>query len=127
MTRRRRTSDPVPHHPNHRRDWRTLWRRCICGLPAPCIDRFPPSPPPPYPRRTYIAPEQRIQGSGGLYRSRHASPGAGASPDSGSAEIPARTTHPDSNVGRAGRLTPAQEHRANEGARPPSQRRHRSH
>lgn len=33
--------DPVPVSPTHRRMWQTLWRRCSCGLPAPCVDRRP--------------------------------------------------------------------------------------
>ncbi len=37
--------DPVPISPAHRRTWRSLWRRCSCGLPAPCVDRgSAPSP-----------------------------------------------------------------------------------
>ncbi|GIE80229.1 hypothetical protein Aph02nite_61790 [Actinoplanes philippinensis] len=124
MPSSRRPSDPVPHHPNHRRDWRTLWRRCICGLPAPCIDRFPPPPPPPYPRPEYPAPDQRTSGGGTVYRSRTAPPGSGApiTPDGQT-----RPAHPDGNVGRAGRLTPAQEHRVNQGGRRRTRRQPRSH
>jgi hypothetical protein len=33
------TIEPVPISPAHRRNWRRLWRRCSCGLPAPCVDR----------------------------------------------------------------------------------------
>ncbi len=51
MTRCRSTSGHVPVSPRHRRDWRTLWRRCRCGLPAPCVDRLVPAPPRPYPPR----------------------------------------------------------------------------
>jgi hypothetical protein len=41
---RRRTPRPVPLGPTHKRAWRSLWRRCSCGLPAPCVDRrVPPS------------------------------------------------------------------------------------
>jgi hypothetical protein len=59
MTTRRRTTPPVPMSPIHRRSWRSLWRRCSCGLKEPCIDRLttsalylptdqePPPPPPP--------------------------------------------------------------------------------
>ena len=44
---RRRTPSPVPLEPTHKRAWRSLWRRCSCGLPAPCVDRrVPPSTPP---------------------------------------------------------------------------------
>jgi hypothetical protein len=50
MTTRRRTT-PVPVGPIHRRLWRTLWRRCSCGLPAPCIDRRLPAPAPPFANR----------------------------------------------------------------------------
>jgi hypothetical protein len=60
MTTRRRTTHPVPMSPVHRRSWRSLWRRCSCGLKEPCIDRRtasvlylpteePPPPPPPPP------------------------------------------------------------------------------
>ncbi|WDZ86494.1 hypothetical protein [Micromonospora cathayae] len=35
---------PVPLAPRHRRDWRTCWRRCSCGLPWPCPDRHAPVP-----------------------------------------------------------------------------------
>lgn len=49
MTRRQQTTGPVPHSPRHRRDWRTLWRRCICGLPAPCLDSRVPTAPLPFP------------------------------------------------------------------------------
>lgn len=64
MTTRRRTTPPVPMSPIHRRSWRSLWRRCSCGLKEPCIDRLttaalylptdpptdlePPPPPPPF-------------------------------------------------------------------------------
>ncbi|SNR27749.1 hypothetical protein SAMN06264365_101454 [Actinoplanes regularis] len=51
MTRCRMTTGGVPFSPRHRRDWRTLWRRCRCGLPAPCVDRLVPAPPKPYPPR----------------------------------------------------------------------------
>jgi hypothetical protein len=37
--------DPVPITPAHRRTWQTLWRRCSCGLPAPCVDRRTAVPP----------------------------------------------------------------------------------
>ena len=121
MTRSRPTTEPVPHHPRHRRDWHTFWRRCICGLPAPCIDRVPPSPPPPYPPRDSPLPEGPELGRGGIYRSRHARPEAGAGPRSATG-APARTAHTDSGVGRAGRLTPAQEHRANQTPPPPQRR-----
>jgi hypothetical protein len=39
MNTRRETISPVPWAPLHRRSWRTLWRRCSCGLPEPCVDR----------------------------------------------------------------------------------------
>jgi hypothetical protein len=40
---------PVPIGPLHRRTWRTLWRRCTCGLPEPCVDRLTTTPLPPVP------------------------------------------------------------------------------
>ena len=46
---RRRRLEPVPHEPSHRRSWRSLWRRCSCGLPAPCVDRLIPAPRLPFP------------------------------------------------------------------------------
>jgi hypothetical protein len=46
---RKRRLEPVPHEPSHRRTWRSLWRRCSCGLPAPCVDRLVPAPRLPYP------------------------------------------------------------------------------
>jgi hypothetical protein len=127
MTRSRRTSSPVPFHPNHRRDWRTLWRRCICGLSAPCIDRIPPAPPPPYPPRDSPTFDQVPQGRQGLYRSRAAPPDAAGPRASPDGVMPARASHPDSNVGRAGRLTPAQQHRADEGTRRRSRHMPRHH
>lgn len=39
MNTRRESPSPVPLAPLHRRSWRTLWRRCSCGLPEPCVDR----------------------------------------------------------------------------------------
>jgi hypothetical protein len=47
---RKRRPGPVPHEPSHRRAWRSLWRRCSCGLPAPCVDRLVPAPRLPFPR-----------------------------------------------------------------------------
>ena len=55
MTRRRQTSKPVPLTPTHRRDWRTFWRRCACGLTSPCVDRLVPATPRPFPPRTATA------------------------------------------------------------------------
>ncbi len=51
MTRRRQTIPPVPVGPLHRRTWRSFWRRCSCGLSAPCIDRLVPTVPFPFPPR----------------------------------------------------------------------------
>jgi hypothetical protein len=131
MTRSRRTSGrtsvPVRFHPNHRRDWRTMWRRCICGLPAPCIDRVPPAPPPPYPPRDSPTSDQVPQGRQGIYRSRAALPDAGGPQVPPEGVIPARATHPESNVGRAGRLTPAQQHRADASTRRHTRRQPRRH
>jgi hypothetical protein len=45
---------PVPLGPIHRRLWRTFWRRCSCGLPAPCIERRIPAPVP-LPNRTDVS------------------------------------------------------------------------
>ena len=69
MTTRRRTTGPVPMSPIHRRSWRSLWRRCTCGLKEPCIDRLttaalylptdqkpPPPPEPPTTRPPEIPP-----------------------------------------------------------------------
>ena len=39
MTISRKPTPPVPWAPAHRRSWRTLWRRCSCGLTEPCVDR----------------------------------------------------------------------------------------
>ena len=55
MTRRRQTPEPVPLTPTHRRDWRTFWRRCTCGLTSPCVDRLVPATPRPFPPRTATA------------------------------------------------------------------------
>lgn len=40
MTTRRQTILLVPLGPTHRRLWRSLGRRCSCGLPAPCAASF---------------------------------------------------------------------------------------
>jgi hypothetical protein len=56
----KRRLDPVPHEPSHRRAWRSLWRRCSCGLPAPCVDRLVPAPRLPFP------PDRGIRSSGRL-------------------------------------------------------------
>ena len=47
--RRRRRFEPVPHEPSHRRLWQSWWRRCSCGLRAPCVDRLVPAPRLPFP------------------------------------------------------------------------------
>ncbi|TDO40713.1 hypothetical protein C8E87_4432 [Paractinoplanes brasiliensis] len=56
MTRRRQTSRLVPVDLNHRRTWRSLWRRCRCGLAAPCVDALVPSAPLPFPPRPDLSP-----------------------------------------------------------------------
>ncbi len=56
MTRRRQTTQLVPVEPAHRRTWKSLWRRCSCGLPTPCVDRLLPPTPLPFPPR---APARR--------------------------------------------------------------------
>ncbi|MBQ0893440.1 hypothetical protein KBX37_10090 [Micromonospora sp. U56] len=81
----RRAHKPVPLAPRHRRTWRSLWRRCTCGLTAPCPDRFAAVPVEPVPAPRRNAP-------------RWTAP---------TAEVNA--------VGRAGRMTPAQTWRANGG------------
>jgi len=55
MTRRRQATKPVPLTPTHRRDCRTFWRRCTCGLTSPCVDRLVPATPLPFPPRTATA------------------------------------------------------------------------
>ena len=45
MTTDPRPIPPVPIAPAHRRSWRTLWRRCSCGLAEPCVDRLTMSRP----------------------------------------------------------------------------------
>lgn len=62
--------DPVPVTPTHRRTWKTLWRRCSCGLTAPCVDRRPaprpaatppPAAPPALPRpATESSPQKNV-------------------------------------------------------------------
>jgi hypothetical protein len=44
-----RPEPPVPIAPIHRRSWRTLWRRCSCGLSEPCVDRLTTARPLPDP------------------------------------------------------------------------------
>jgi hypothetical protein len=56
MTRRRQTPKPVPLTPTHRRDRRTFWRRCTCGLTCPCVDRLVPATPLPFPPRAATTP-----------------------------------------------------------------------
>jgi hypothetical protein len=87
MTTRRRTTPPVPMSPIHRRSWRSLWRRCSCGLKEPCIDRLttpvlflpadqpPPSPPPVQPQ-----PPRHPDGSMVHAGIRAAHPGRAADP-----------------------------------------------
>jgi hypothetical protein len=65
MTRRRQTTQLVPVEPAHRRTWQSMWRRCSCGLPTPCVDRLLPASLPPFPprarsRRTTFGPHPRI-------------------------------------------------------------------
>jgi hypothetical protein len=47
MNTSRETISQVPLAPLHSRSWRTLWRRCSCGLPEPCVDRATSSIPVP--------------------------------------------------------------------------------
>jgi hypothetical protein len=82
-----RPPEPVPLAPRHRRVWRRLRRRCSCGLPwKSCPDRHATVPVVPAP-----AP-----------RRRNRPPWADA-------------TVASPQVGRVGRLTPAQSWRANGG------------
>jgi hypothetical protein len=61
---RKRRLEPVPHEPSHRRIWRSLWRRCSCGLPAPCVDRLVPAPRLPFPPTGVPpAPARTVRGS----------------------------------------------------------------
>lgn len=55
MSRRQRHTPLVPLAPAHRRTWRSFWRRCSCGLKAPCVDRLVPAPALPFPARTIPA------------------------------------------------------------------------
>jgi hypothetical protein len=55
---RKRRLEPVPHEPSHRRVWRSLWRRCSCGLPAPCVDRLVPAPQLPFPQNSASPPHR---------------------------------------------------------------------
>jgi hypothetical protein len=52
MTSHRGSIQPVPIQPRHRRTWRSFWRRCTCGLTAPCVDRHLPSTDQPWPPQT---------------------------------------------------------------------------
>jgi len=73
MTSSRRSTEPVPLSPAHRRTWRTLWRRCSCGLPAPCVDRLVPAPPLPFPPRD-TTPAHRYPRPRALRRSAPTNP-----------------------------------------------------
>lgn len=80
---RRRCPRPVPHEPSHQRTWRSLWRRCSCGLPAPCVDRLVPAPPLPFPPKRAAPADHR------------STPGDGTHPPmSASARIPAPRASP---------------------------------
>jgi hypothetical protein len=104
MTSLRRPTAPVPLQPAHRRDWRTLWRRCTCGLKAPCVDRLVPATPRPFPPRAVGRATGRTHAP--------STTGARGYPDvRGPAEVRNRATE----AGRAGGLTPGQSHRAHFG------------
>lgn len=64
---------PVPVCSIHRRLWRTFWRRCSCGLPAPCVDRPVSVPVPPLPHRLDVPAKPP-----GLRAADHVAWGAGA-------------------------------------------------
>jgi hypothetical protein len=64
---RRRCPRPVPYEPSHRRTWRSLWRRCSCGLPSPCVDRLVPAPPLPFPPNRVSPADRRSTASDGTH------------------------------------------------------------
>ena len=140
MTTRRRTIPPVPMSPIHRRSWRSLWRRCSCGLKEPCVDRLttptlylpmdqdpPPPPPPPVRRQASQHPDGSMVQAAVLNFRRAAPddqypavvpldhtarpPGSARMRRSASARVPVR------QPGRAGSLTPAQTRRADHAQR----------
>lgn len=138
MTTRRRTTPPVPMSPIHRRSWRSLWRRCSCGLKEPCIDRRTASvlylpteqPPPPAPPQTPRHPDG-LDVQSGVRASAPFDPNLATTPNDGYAAVfpldPAarspslarmrrsassRIPVPVPQPGRAGSLTPAQALRA---------------
>jgi hypothetical protein len=99
---RRRCPRPVPHEPSHRRTWRSLWRRCSCGLPAPCVDRLVPAPQLPFPPNRASPTDGR------------SAVGDGTDPPmSTSARIPAqraspiRPARPDHDTARISRISPS--------------------
>ena len=71
MTTNHRPIPPVPITPTHRRSWRTLWRRCSCGLAEPCVDRLTMSKPlpvaadplPPTTPITSVSPQASFRGA----------------------------------------------------------------
>ncbi|SDX90367.1 hypothetical protein SAMN05444365_10110 [Micromonospora pattaloongensis] len=91
-----RQPEPIRYAPHHRRDWRRFGRRCICGLRWPCPDRIYR---PRLSRRTVAAVDDELS-----ERIRRAT--AWNAPT---------IAYP--RVGDPGRLTPAQEFRANAGRR----------
>ncbi len=123
MTSRRRTTTPVPMSPIHRRSWRSLWRRCSCGLKEPCIDRLttsalylptdqPPSPPVQDATSAPI-PDGAVTNVGRARAGEYAPVyllGRPPGPANVRRSVSARVPVPQ--PGRAGNLTPAQTQRA---------------
>jgi len=146
MTTRRRTIPPVPMSPIHRRSWRSLWRRCSCGLKEPCVDRLttptlylpmdqdpPPAPPPPPPVQPQASRHPdgsigQVDGNAAGLTVRRAGPDDGYAaavpldrtarpPGSARMRRSASARVPVRQPGRAGSLTPAQARRADHAER----------
>jgi hypothetical protein len=107
MTRRRKTTPLVPLAPRHRRTWRTLWRRCACGLAAPCVDSLILPPIPPFPPPRGLRTERRAEPgddpiplwSEASGRSRAQSPDAVSPPHPpGASDSPGGVPLPDSDL-----------------------------
>jgi hypothetical protein len=148
MTTRRRTTPPVPMSPIHRSSWRSLWRRCSCGLKEPCIDRlttpelYLPAEQAPPPPSSPSRPQAQRHPDGAMVQGgiRAAVPPGAAGPHCGEADEyaaavfldraarapsaakmrgPASAGFPVRQPGRAGSLTPAQSRRADQTRRRP--------
>jgi hypothetical protein len=129
MTTRRRTTPPVPMSPVHRRSWRSLWRRCSCGLKEPCIDRLttsalylptdqpPPPPSPPVQDATSASiPGGAVTNVGraraGEYTPAYLLDRTPRQPGPANVRRSVSARVPVPQPGRAGNLTPAQTQRA---------------